>query len=64
MAEDIQLPRFALPPLAWILEDSEGLGYSYNRKYVQAVHDVIVIINTSGTTGNLFVCPLRTLLKY
>lgn len=49
--EILQLPTFALPALAWMLDDTEELEYFYSKTYAQAAHDVIVIIHTSGTTG-------------
>jgi acyl-coenzyme A synthetase/AMP-(fatty) acid ligase len=40
-----------VPSLDWILEAGEQQPYPYNKTFEQAVHDVIVIIHTSGTTS-------------
>ncbi|OAL49441.1 acetyl-CoA synthetase-like protein [Pyrenochaeta sp. DS3sAY3a] len=52
LGSDLDLPKFGLPSLEWMLDSEEQESYPYDKTFEQAAHDGIVIIHTSGTTGD------------
>lgn len=47
---DLQI--LALPSLDWCLDVGKQERYAYEKSFEEAAYDKIVIIHTSGTTGN------------
>jgi hypothetical protein len=43
----------ALPSLEWMLDNAGQERYVYNKTYEEAKYDEVVIVHTSGTTGEL-----------
>lgn len=52
LGSDLDLPKFGLPSLEWMLDSEEQETYPFNKTFEQAAYDDIVIIHTSGTTGS------------
>lgn len=54
------LKMCGLPSLQWMLDSEQQERYPYDKTYEEAKWDEVIIIHTSGTTGQSLHSPMTT----